>query len=176
MTVVLLDSNALIDLDQGENEHAADLLRVVELARASEFELATSAVSASENPRGDAPRTFEQFTDLLSRIGLSDVRIVKAMAYWGESYWGEALWASEDGKRLERQIHQILAPDLDFDDRGNERRWRNVKCDVLIVWAFIHHGLDVLLTNDTRIVNKALQLAELGAGRIATPRQFLDHR
>jgi hypothetical protein len=176
VTVVLLDSNALIDLDQGNSEHAEALERVVELARAGEFELATSAVSASENPRGDAPRTFEQFTDLLRRIGLSDVRILKAMAYWGESYWGEALWASQEGQQLERQIHQVLAPDLDFDDRRNERRWRNVKCDVLIVWAFIHHGVDVLLTNDARIVKKARQPAELGAGRIATPRQFLNNR
>jgi hypothetical protein len=176
VTVVLLDSNALIDLDQAENEHADDLQRVIELARAGEFELATSAVSASENPRGDAPRTFEQFTGLLDRIGLSDVRILKSMGYWGESYWGEALWADEDGQRLERQIHQVLAPDLDFDDRSNERRWRNVKCDVLLVWAFIHHGVDILLTNDARIVKKASQLAELGAGRISTPQQFLQAR
>lgn len=94
------------------------------------------------------------------------------MGYWNEGYWGEFLWASEEGIALDKKIHEILAPGLDPDDTSDLRRWRNVKCDVLIFWTHIWHSTDALLTNDKRIIKKAQQLAELGANRIVAPVEF----
>jgi hypothetical protein len=41
-TVVLLDTDCLIDLDEGSQPHAEDLARIVEVSRRGDLEVATA--------------------------------------------------------------------------------------------------------------------------------------
>jgi hypothetical protein len=65
-------------------------------------------------------------------------------------------------KELEIKVHRTLAPGFDMDDRTNEHKWRNIKCDVQVVWTAIWHRVDTLITSDRPILSKADKLRELG--------------
>ena len=69
MQTVLLDTNCLIDLAEGRQPRAADLRRIV-AGQGSEYEVVAPAITASENPkRGGAPKSWDEFVDLLRRAG-----------------------------------------------------------------------------------------------------------
>lgn len=88
MKTALLDTNCLIDLDE-DGEAAPALHRIVGEHRAGGLRLVVAATTASENPRkGSPPKTWPQFTDLLGRVGLAEVEILKPMAYWDVTFWG----------------------------------------------------------------------------------------
>jgi hypothetical protein len=138
--------------------------RVVQAHRVGRVRVTACAITASENPRaGDPPKMFAEFTELLDRVGLAKVEILKPMGYWGVSFWNQALWTSNEMRELEQAIHAVLAPSLPMDDTSDQRRWRNTKCDVQMVWTHVWHDTDALLTNDQPILRKADALAELGA-------------
>lgn len=83
---------------------------------------------------------------------------------------------------LERQIHEILFPNIEFDwviyakarelpvDTIN-KNWRNAKCDVLALWCHIKHGGGIFVTSDSNFFaeTKREKLQALGAGIIAIP-------
>ena len=61
-----------------------------------------------------------------------------------------------------------------------ERKWRNAKCDVQVMWSRIHHAGDTLVTNDANFVNatKLPRLVALEAGavvRTCDAAAHLDH-
>lgn len=163
MPVLLLDTNCLIDLDEGREPRASDLRRIVETFRRGRLELVAAAMSASENAPPGSEKAFELFTDRLSRIGLADLRLLHPMGYWNVTFWNRALWVNDEMKELEAKIHAILAPNLDMDDDSNHRKWINTKCDVQMVWCHLWHKTDGLITSDGNILSKADALAELGA-------------
>jgi hypothetical protein len=87
---------------------------------------------------------------------------------------------------LERNIHEILFPTIDFENRNYRTRvlndptsdtgdpqWRNKKSDVLVLWSHIHFHGDIFVTSDNnfRSVSKKGQLIALGAGAILTPQE-----
>jgi hypothetical protein len=74
-------------------------------------------------------------------------------------------------KELEKKVHQILAPNFDIGDDSDERRWRNTKCDVQVVWCALWHKTDIVITSDKGILSKSPALAELGA-TVETPAAF----
>jgi hypothetical protein len=153
--VVVLDTNCLIDLDEGPDPRAADLARIRAAAHEGNLDIGVAAVSASENPRRGCGRSFEEFRELLGRVGLADVRVLPPMGYWDVTFWDQSLWVNEEMMRLEHRIHSILAPDLAMDDRSNWRKWLNTKCDVQVVWTHIWHNTDALVTRHRKEVGRA---------------------
>ncbi len=172
--VITLDTNCLIDLDEGRQPQVGPLEQVVQAHRDGGVRLTVCAMTASENPRsGDPPKTFPEFTALLERVGLSEVEILKPIGYWSVSFWGQALWTSDEMRKLEQEIHHVLAPNLLMDDMSDDRRWRNTKCDVQMVWTHVWHDTGVLLTSDTAILRKAGALAALGAN-VESPKALAE--
>ena len=163
MITAMLDTNCLIDLEQGRQPHAEQLRQVVAAWRRGEFELVVAAITASENARPGGEPSFETFEELRKRAGVADARLLPPMMIWEITYWGEALWTDEESRGLEAKVHAILAPGLAMDDRTDPYRWLNVKCDVQLVWTAIWHRVDVLVTRDGDILKKADALADLGA-------------
>jgi hypothetical protein len=173
---ILLDTNCLIDLAEG-GEVGEALTEIVADSRAGGLVLAVAAITASENPRkGSPPKTWPEFADLLSRVGLTDAEILKPMAYWGVTFWGQGLWVGDDMIALETQIHSVLFPSFAVDDDSDPRRWRNAKCDVQVVWTAMWNRVDVLITSDRRIVERGPRLASIRPVEIQTPAQFLETR
>jgi hypothetical protein len=162
VAVLLLDTNCLIDLDEGREPRASDLRRIIETFRRGRLELVAAAISASENAPLGSDKAFELFTDRLNRIGLADLRLLHPMGYWGVTFWNRALWVNDEMTGLEAKIHAILAPNLDMDDDSNHRKWINTKCDVQMVWCHLWHKTDALITSDAGILSKADALAGLG--------------
>lgn len=176
MDSVLLDTNCLIDLAE-DGGPAGALRRIVSVARTERHRLVVAAITASENPRkGSPPKTWPEFTDLLARVGLADVEILKPMGYFGVTFWGEALWVGDEMSDLESIIHDILFPTLRMDDDSDEGRWRNAKCDVQVVWTAMWNGVDVLVTSDQRIVSRAPELAAIRPIEVRTPVSFAESR
>jgi hypothetical protein len=174
MKTALLDTNCLIDLAE-DGEPAAALARIVADFRAGGHRLVVAAITASENPRkGSPPKTWPEFTDLLTRIDLADVEILKPMSYWGVTFWDEGLWVGDDMAALESRIHVALFPSFDIDDDSNEHRWRNAKCDVQVVWTAMWNRVDFLVTSDARIVTRAPKLAAVRPIEVLTPPSFLQ--
>lgn len=172
MKTVLLDTNCLIDLAEDRKPQADDLRQVVAGFRNGSYELVGAAITASENPRADAsPKTWEEFVDLLHRAELSGIRVLSPMGYWDVTFWDRALWVDEEMEELERKVHQILAPNFGMNDKTDEWRWRNTKCDVQVVWSALWHKADLLVTSDKGILSKAEALAGLGA-TVISPASF----
>lgn len=171
MQTVLLDTNCLIDLAGDRWPRAGDLRLIVD-RQASDYELVVAAISASENPKlGHAPKTWDEFVDLLRRAGLPGARILSPMAYWGVAFWGHALWVGDRMVELEKEVHRTLAPNFDMNERTDERKWRNVKCDVQVVWTALWHKVDVLITGDKPILSKAGAFGDRGL-KILPPATF----
>jgi hypothetical protein len=85
---------------------------------------------------------------------------------------------------LERQIHEILHPRIEFNyadfcaAKGIDRTarmphttWRNAKCDVQVAWSHIWYETDFLVSNDKNFVKKTKlpRLVALGAKGILRP-------
>ena len=73
---------------------------------------------------------------------------------------------------LERKIHQILFPEIEFAYGGEVyKRWHNAKCDVLALWSHIHYGSGIFVTMDSNCHKKTkkTRLLALGAGEILKP-------
>jgi hypothetical protein len=173
---ILLDTNCLIDLAEG-GEVGEILAGLVADLRTRGHGMAVAAITASENPRkGSPPKTWPEFVDLLSRVGLADAEILKPMGYWDVTFWGEGLWVGDDMIALETQIHIVLFPSFAIDDDSDPGRWRNAKCDVQVVWTAMWNRVDFLITSDRRIVDRAPRLASIRPIEILTPAEFSEMR
>jgi hypothetical protein len=155
MPKLLLDTNCLIDLDEDRQPRAGHLREIIAL-QGEETLLSVAAISASENPKGDLPpKSWSDFEQLLARVGIPDIEVLNPMAYFDVSFFGHALWVGPPMQELEREVHEALAPEVAMDDRSDLRRWRNVKCDVQLVWCALWHGVDVLITGDGKLRQRA---------------------
>jgi hypothetical protein len=173
MSRILLDTNCLIDLAE-DDAAAAPLGVIVAASRRGLVRLAVAAITASENPRkGSPPKSWDEFSGLLARVGLADVEVLKSMGYWGVSFWDQGLWVGDDMLELEARIHAVLSPTLAIDDRSDERRWRNAKCDVQMVWTAMWNGVAVLISSDKKIVARSTALAAIRPIEVLTPASFL---
>jgi len=167
-----LDTNCLIDLAEGGVTEPA-LRSLIRASQDGRTTLQVPAISASE--RGAMPASFDEFRRWLAELGLGRAEILKPVGYWGVTYWGWAYYPSEEMTALERKLHDVLFPRIEFDysnhDAPLEGKWRNAKCDVLALWSHIHHGGDIFVTSDAnfRKPTKKPKLLELGAGELLTP-------
>jgi len=170
-----LDTNGVIDLE--ENRPNATFIRLLISAWQSKIiQLAVVAISASEKqPSGGYNSKFCEFEKKLAEVGLAGVECLLPMAYWDVAFWGHALWSAESMVALERKIHDVLFPNMDFDapteHDSTMQAWRNRKCDVQIAWAHIYHGYDVLVTSDQNFHRNADKLEALGLKKIASPEE-----
>ncbi|MEX2109831.1 MAG: hypothetical protein WD802_04450 [Gemmatimonadaceae bacterium] len=165
-----LDMNCLIDME--EDRPAADSLRTLVAAfRGGQLDLAVPAIAASENQRGELITNFAQFQHRLDSLDLSDVNLLHPMAYWDVTFFDHCIYPDEDAIELERRIHAIVHPKIEFEAQGASSltKWRNAKCDVQAMWSHIHNGRDYFVTSDADFLSKASALASLGAGAIVTP-------
>ncbi len=181
MHKVTLDTNCLIDLEEG-NERATALRHLIARHENKRIELRIPAIAASERQQGGTYfQNFSEFTARLDRLGLNGIPILPPMLYLGVAFFGQALLAGGPMIDLERQIHEILHPEMVFDYIGYcarrgidpnanplDRKWLNAKCDVQIVWSHIYHGGGTLVTNDENFLKstKLSRLIGLGAGAI----------
>lgn len=181
MINVTLDTNCIIDLE--EERPAAPCIRLLMDMHAHQtIKLAVVAISASERkPNGTYASSFDEFKAKIAAVGLARVEVLKPIAYWGITFWDWCLWGGEQTTHLERKIHRILFPEVEFTyeqfcrDRGldptsGERapKWRNAKCDVLALWSHIWHGGGIFVTSDSDFHQKTKKpaLLDLGAGDI----------
>jgi hypothetical protein len=184
MLTFTLDTNCLIDIDEARPDSTA--IRALADAHArSEANVAVVAIIASEKQKsGERLTNFNQFRARLDSLQLGHLDILKPMLYWDVGFWDWAYWTGAEMVGLERKIHDVLFPNIEFqwsdfcrtmgwDSNSNsvDAKWRNAKCDVQALWSHIHHRRDVFVTSDTKFhaVTKLPTLITLGAGQIVTP-------
>jgi hypothetical protein len=176
-----LDSNCLTDIE--ESRPAAPEVRALAGAHtAGTADVAVIAMSASERPKpGHSVNNF--FEDRLVALGLAHLNIVLPMLYWDISFWDHGLWADDAMVDLERRIHSILFPNVQFlwqdycrenginppPDTSPSGKWRNCKCDVQAIWSHIHSKRNVCVTSDTNFHKRKSDLISVGAGQIEYP-------
>jgi hypothetical protein len=186
---VTVDTNFLIDLDT--NGISRDIAkRILELHRTKVIEIQVVAIAASERQvDGNSLSDFGEFKDRLERLGLSRVCLLNPMAYLNVCYIGHCVIAGTEQIAFEKQIHDILFPNIDFvfddfvsnnpgsDEALLNRRWRNARCDVQSMWAHIKANNEIFLTRDGNFVkeSKKARLVALGANSILTPEEVLDY-
>ena len=184
---VTLDTNCIIDLEESRPPAAA-LHGLIERHERGVIRLRVTGISASERqPDGQYAPNFELFRQKLANAGLNEVEILKPISYWGVTYWDWCLWTNDKLVELERQIHSILFPNIEFvytdycaargitDTSQVDRKWRNAKCDVLAMWCHVNYGGHIFVTSDPDFLkpNKKAALQMLGAGNIAPPDEAL---
>lgn len=176
MMCFTLDSNCLIDLEEGRSD-AVVLEELKELWRSGQIDLAVVSVSASENqPTGTAMQNYGEFEEKLKRVGLDDARELPPVVYWDFGYWDHCLWASHESNRQISEIRGILFPASQHvppDDPSQNSKWRNQTCDVLIAWAHGFHKADHLVTRDQNYHRTAQGLAHYGIQSIVAPKEAL---
>jgi hypothetical protein len=179
-----IDTNCIIDLEQ-ESSFAHDIRRLVKAHEQGLIHLAVPAIVASENQKGGKPlENFEQFRDRLASLGLSGVELLRPIFYFDLTYWDWCLWSSEEMVDLEKRIHQVIFPEREFlysdycaangidSSSPMDAKWRNAKCDVLMLWSHIWHQRDIFVSRDGKAYHattKKPALVALGAGRIEYP-------
>jgi hypothetical protein len=140
-------------------------------------------MSASERQKdGNRTHNFSEFESRLAALGLSHLNIVLPMMYWDITFWDRGLLSDNAMVDLERQIHLILFPNVQFlwqdycRDNGidpppnsPEGKWRNCKCDVQAIWSHIYAKRNVFVTSDRNFHNKKADLFALGADQIEYP-------
>jgi len=190
MLNVTFDHNCIIDLEKN-NTVAGDLRKLIELHNRRRIVLRVPAISASERkPDQKYVSHFDEFKRRLSAIGLGDVEILPTILYLGLGFIGYSLLSGGKLDELERKIQGILFPTIeleysDFHQKHPElndekawRRWTNKKCDVLAIWSHIWHHGDIFVTSDKKDFlrqAKRAKLESLGAGKILSPSEALDH-
>jgi hypothetical protein len=186
MLTFTLDTNCLIDIAEGRADSTA--VRALADAHArGKANVAVVAITASENQKsGKGLTNFNQFRARLDLLSLGHLEILKPMFYWDITYWDWAYWAEPEMVDLERKIHNILFPNVEFlwtdfcsargwdpNARPVDTKWRNAKCDVQALWSHIHHHRSVFVTSDAKFhaVTKLPALSSLGTGQIARPQR-----
>ncbi|WP_425045019.1 hypothetical protein [Primorskyibacter sp. S87] len=115
-------------------------------------------------------KSYQDFEDRLAKSGFSDIPHILGMAYLGISYFDRALIEGDNMVESERQFHEALFANIDFnsskyvasvspcsDDELNKyrKKWRNAWCDGQMIRAHEHHKRDVFVTSD-KIFEKKL--------------------
>jgi hypothetical protein len=183
MTTFTLDTNCIIALDEQRSEASA-IRALSEAHRAGSAHVALVGISASERQQGDGHiENFATFQARLAGLGIGHLHLLRPMAYCDITFCDWCVFTDESMVHLERQIHTILFPNIEFDwtdychargldpAAGIDHTWRNAKCDVQMIWTHMHHKREVFVTRDGNFhkpPNKAGLIA-LGVNRIECP-------
>ncbi|MFC2000512.1 hypothetical protein ACFLXE_07165 [Chloroflexota bacterium] len=185
---ITLDYNCLVSLKEKDGEHA-EIKSLVEL-HPYHIVVFIPAIAASENQQGGRLHTnFDQFEQFLREIKCERCELLNPMWYWDVSYLDHMVVSDEQMVSFEREIHDILFPNIPFeypeycrrfglnvDDGTIKRKWRNAKCDVQAMWCHIQYGNDIFVTQDGNFLKatKKRKLVVLGAQKILRPKQCLS--
>ncbi len=180
---ITLDNNCLISLDNNDKDSPA-IRQIIGLHKNGTAQVFIPAIAASENQQGGKLHaTFQEFEQFLKKIGCYDCYLLNPLLYLDMAYWDHAVFGPSE---LEEPIHKILFPKIPFkyaeycrlcginpNSGAIDKKWRNVKCDVLAMWCHIHYGNDVFITNDSNFhkATKKPRLIALGAKEILKPRE-----
>ncbi len=182
---ITLDTNCIIDIEQ-QGEPYPDLQELIRLYNDQKIHLRIVAISASERmPGGKYAQNFAEFEEKIAAVGLEKAEVLPCIAYSDVTFLDRCLLASDEMVVLERKIHEILFPRIEYDYREfsakrgidqsitpTDSKWRNAKCDVLGMWCHITFEGDVFVTSDFNFhrQTKKPALIALGAGDILTPK------
>lgn len=177
-----LDHNCIIDLETHTGSQEA-LRSLLEDHSREIIRLRVTAVGASE--RGATQKgNISEFLERLARIGLGGVEVLKPIGRFGITYFDWCLLSGDEMVEVEKHIHQILFPTMEFDysiycaqhgidvnSGAIDPRWLNAKCDVLSFWCNLHYGNGIYVTSDRNFHKhtKKPRLIALGARGIVRP-------
>lgn len=189
MIKLTLDRNCLISLRNKDGERGV-IQEIIELHKNNKVAVFVCSISASEYQSNDSVSpNYDDFTKFLKSIGCETLGEIQPMGYWDVSYWDHALWADDSMKTAEKQIHEILFPNLEYEykDYCNakgidpnakpiDKKWLNAKADVQCVWSHINSRNDIFVTQDKNFLKqqKRQQLIQLGAKNICSPTEALE--
>jgi len=169
---LVLDTNCIIDLEENRPD-AFHLRKLIAAWKQGRLQLATVAVSASENQRtGFASPDFGEFEAKLASAGLAGVHHLLPPMVWDFFYWDHALWTSTEMAELESRIRDVLFPGIQPSpptDPNENSVWRNRMCDVLAAWSCVHHKWECLVTRDGNFHDHKVELAALGLRELQYP-------
>lgn len=181
-----LDTNCVIAVAEQRPEREA-ILRLADAHAMGTANVSIVAIMASERQRATREiNTFTKFKTRLNDLGLGHLELSKPLAYFGITFWGFGLTSGPEHGALEKRIHQILFPDVEFrcqkycrnqhgavtsENEKQIKKWRNAKCDVLALWSHVHYRRQVFVTSDLNFhkASKKPHLIALGAGKIESP-------
>lgn len=114
MASFTLDTNCIIAI--ANSEATAPAIRtLVEAHKTEKANVAVVAISASERQSGGGViKNFDEFRARLRDLGLGHLEILKPIMYWDMTFWDWCLWADDGMQALERKIHEILFPSVEF--------------------------------------------------------------
>jgi hypothetical protein len=179
-----LDTNCLVAVDELRPEKSA-IDQLIAAHNENRAEVGIVAISASERQKGGGLlENFCLFQDRIKHLGMDGLKLLEPMFYWDISFLDFSLWVDDEMLDLEKKIHEILFPkvefdwidyakarDLDPDSLITEKRWRNAKCDVQAFWSHAFRKRTVFVSSDKNFhasTKKPLLLA-LAGGRIEYP-------
>jgi hypothetical protein len=182
---VTLDQNCLIALENNENQ-ALYIKELVAMHDKKQISVSVVGIGASERLKGGTYATnFNDFKIRIATIGLAHLEILQPIGYWDITFWDWCIYADDQMIELERKIHEVLFPNIEFDyalfcqrqglnpdSKEIDRRWRNAKCDVLTILSHIAYSGDIFVTADIPAFlreTKKARLIALGAGDLLTP-------
>ncbi len=185
---VTLDRNELIHIRNSTGD-IAGLRRLTELHSNGVIRLCIPAIAGSERQRdGTTLDNYSKFEAFLADLGLEGYEELMPMFYLDVCYLDHGLVTGPEMERLERQIHEILFPNVEFHYESYaaklghpvtpplHRKWLNAKCDVQAMWSHIYHRADIFVTEDSNFhkATKKPRLVALGAGQICTPSECVS--
>lgn len=191
MLSMTIDTNCIIAIENSEPA-AEPLKRLVQAHRDGRVDLALVSVSASERQPGDTfMSNYQEFTDRVNAAGLSKLKVLNTIGYFGMSFWGVGLYGGTPGMlSREQSIHEALFPTipfrwpefaaangLDVENDSNSRgakNWRNAFCDRQMYWAHDHNDRDVFVTSDRNFARRLTGHPAFPNAAIRTPDQAAE--
>jgi hypothetical protein len=186
---VTFDTNCLVDLELKEGA-VGELSAIIAAHEEEKITISVPGIGASERLKdGTFAKNFSLFQQRINKLTKRQFEILKPPLYLGLAYFNWAILAGDTMIDLERQIHQILFPEIHFiwadhaiahgldpnqavEEHNKEWiKWRNRKCDTLSLWCHIYYNKDVFVTRDKNFhkATKKAALEKLGAKCILLP-------
>jgi hypothetical protein len=136
-----LDTNCLIAVDENRPE-AGDVRTLANAHAQGRADVAVVAMSVSEKQQGNRYiQDFAEFQARLANLGLAHLKMLEPMCYFDITFHDYCLWSGDDMLTLEKQVHNILFPNVEFEwndfcrangldpSQSPSGRWRNdAKC------------------------------------------------
>jgi len=182
MKTFTLHASCLTALD-AETPEAEALRKLLAAQATGKAHLAIAALSVQDHPE---ITKHAQFSAYLDEKAFGGIEILRPMAYFDVSLADWNILSTPEQEDLEREIHAILFPNVQFFWRdfrfahGIAEKsppftcpWRQCKADVQAIWTHIEAERDVFVTADSNFHTdkKKQTLTALGARSIAYPEE-----
>lgn len=185
---ITFDSNCLINLKNKTGQHK-EIEKIIDAHKKKRALVFIPAISASEYQKGGIRYSnYKEFRSFLKTIGCGNLSEIFPMGYFGVAFWGHALYSGPKEQELEKRIHNVLFPYVEFryvnyckkhsidpKIKPMDKRWINKKCDVQFLWSHINSSNDIFVTEDKNFFKhtKKSNLEKIGANLICKPKEAL---